>query len=223
MTVKWERLARLTLDAKSVTGSDSDKAEAAVVRAAERMDELRSQPLIVLVCDETGTCEVAERLEEKVWTDKNVSIATKAFRMVKMSPAAAAEEPLLKGLGKADPRLIFLDVARDKSVVLEGRRVKVRPIYSAMKKISKPFYKESIHWVVRKHVKLIAEFEKLYPRRNALRTRLAAVDDESSAADKLRKKLEAVEKSQAALREREAALWELTPRKAKSSAGKKST
>ncbi len=218
MQVKWDRVERLMPETGEVTGVDNESAEAAKKLADAKLEELRSRPLMVLVCDELGTCEVAERLEEKVWKDKKVALASKAFRMVRMSPEDAADESLLKGHGKADPRLIIMDLARDKVVVLESKRVDIRPIYNAMKKISKPFYKESLDGVVKKHVKLLSEYDKIHPRVQQARQRLtAAKDSDSSSAKKLKKKLEVLEGEQKKLREMESALWKLTPRASKKS------
>ena len=218
MRVKWDRVEHLGPNTGEVTGVDAEEAEAAKKLADAKMEELRARPLMILVCDELGTCEVAERLEDKVWKDQKVALATKAFRMVRMSPEAASEEALLKGHGKADPRLIFMDLARDKVVVLEGKRVDVRPIYSAMKKISRPFFKEALDGVVKKHVKLLSEYDKIHPRIQQARKRLTAEDNsESSSARKLKKKLETLESEQKKLRDVEASLWKLTPKASKRS------
>lgn len=187
------------------TGEDADEdAE------AERIDDTR--PWAVLICDEDDSCATAvDELETFVLSDEKVALAFRAFRTVKMTSESADKEPLLEKSGRAVPRLVLLDIAREKKSVMENKQLKAKKVYAALRKTSDRFYSEKLDKIVKAHIKILAEQDKLARAEVELIDKKEnAEDTQSSKYKKLSKELDELRETQEALRKDAGDLWSLT-------------
>ncbi len=202
-----ERLSRDTV----VTTGDYDEEDAAEDAELARIDETR--PWAVLICDEDETCATAvDELEAFVLSDEKVALGFRAFRTVKMTSEAADKEPLLEKSGKAVPRLVLLDIAREKKAVMANKQLKAKKVYAALRKTSDRFYNEKLDKIVKKHVKVLAEQDKLARAEVDLidKKEKEAEDTESKKFKKLSKELDELREKQEELRKEAGDLWTLT-------------
>lgn len=181
------------------------------------------KPVIVYVCDEAAGCEGFDKLEEVVLKDEKVALGMKGFKTVKMHPDHVAASPLLKGEGKAVPRMLVIEPTKMRVQVLEKGKLKASSLYSAMKKASSKVYKEKLAKVVDAHLKLLTEQDQLANAAKVLdgkAQRLA--DEDGKRAEKEREELkterEELSKKLAELKKEMQAIWKLTPKSAKKSA-----
>ncbi len=152
---------------------------------ARRQDELRARPLLVFVhtdpnaCDGKceGACQRYFDADEEVFGDEKVSLGSRAFRRLWMTPEDAAKEPLLANTTEHLPRLVILDIARDASVVVHGKGLKAKRFYGQLKKASDRFYRERLDGIVRKHLKMLGTYDKLAQRESAIQERLTRTKD----------------------------------------------
>ena len=169
----------------------------------------------MLICDEDETCATAvDELEAFVLSDEKVALAFRAFRTVKMTSEAADKEPLLKKSGKAVPRLVLLDIAREKKTYMQNKQLKAKKVYAALRKTSDRFYNEKLDKIVKKHVKILGKLDKLAREEVDLidKKEKKAEDTESSKYKKLSKELDELREEQEELRKEASDLWDLTAR-----------
>lgn len=182
---------------------------------SSREPELRwtDKPILVFVCDEASGCEGFDKIENIVLKDEKVALAMKAFRTLKMHPDHVAADPILEGRGRDVPRMILIDPTKMKIRVLESKKVKPSSLYSAMKKTAKGFWKESLDNVVKKHLKLMVEQDKLAKQLRTLQDKKQRLDEgEERKASEIAAEIEQVEAERNDLRAKKAELWKLTPK-----------
>lgn len=182
-------------------------------------DGLRARPLIVFVhldadlCegDCKGACERYYEADTSLFSDAKVSLATRAFRTVWMTPEEAAADPLLKDTGDQVPRLVVMDVARDKSAVTHSKGIKAKRFYAQLKKLSDRFYKQGLDKVVKKHLKLLDAYDKLAIRESGIQERLTRTTKLDKIHD-LEDDLDEVKDERQELDRQVEDLWRLTLR-----------
>jgi hypothetical protein len=222
--VSWERLERLSPKDAVVTGDEAEP-ENEAENAAEApsvderiLDPLLSRPLIVFVHDDpelcdgkcAGACQRYFDIEAQVFGREKILLAMRAFRPIRMTGEQAKAEPLLADVEPAAvPRLVFLDVARGRTVVLDGSRAKASRVYGEMKKMASVFYRERLDTVVKKHQKILGQHDKLAQEEFRVREQQSLTTDERRAK-KLEKQLDEIKEEQEELDRKVDDLWDLT-------------
>jgi len=178
------------------------------------------RPVIVFVDGPGSADEVIDKIETIVFKNEKIGLAMKAFRTVKIDPANAADDAYVSEHGKTVPRLLLIDPVKEKVKVLEAKRIKVSALYSAMKKVAAGFYKEKLDKVVKQHLRLLNERDKLASEMKRLQDRETRLADEDgpAAKRKLQKVVKEREDLTGELEElagQERDLWKLTPKAAK--------
>ena len=170
------------------------------------------------MCDDAASCDGVEKLEGVVFKDEKVALGMKAFRRIKMHPEAVAADPLLKGHGKAVPRMLLIDPVNVKISVLEKGRLKTSKLYKAMGKVASKVFKEKLDKVVKTHLNLLTEQDQLANAEKVLSGKVARLKDNAKKLKKVKKEQEEVRTKLADIRKKQAELWKLTPKKAKKKA-----
>lgn len=160
-----------------------------------------------------------ENLQDVVFKNEKVGLAMKAFEAVRVSPANADEDLILAGHGKTIPRILVVDPAKERVKVIEENKIKVSTLYKAMKSVAGKFYKEKLDKLVKSHLKMLNERDKLHNEEKVLREKQERIADESGhKAEKDRAEIEAeLEEVHTAIKELETKWkdhWKLTPRSA---------
>lgn len=220
LNVRWERLDRLSPRVRVLTGdvapTEDETPPAAPTREERMRDRLLQKPILVFVHDDPdrcdgscgGACQRMYDAEEQVFGQEKIQLAAHGFRMVRITPAAAAEEPLLEDATGDLPRVVLLDVARGTATVLDGSRLKASAVWSAMRKTADAFYDGRLETVVKQHMKLLAEHDKLGAEEYALTDRMAREDDDRKR-DRLGEELDDLHDAQRELDRQIADLWDL--------------
>ena len=174
------------------------------------------KPILIYVCDESTGCEAFDKIEELVLKDEKVALGMKAFRTLKMHPDNVEADPLLKGRGKGVPRMIFLEPSKMKFQVLEPKKVKASALFKAMKRAAKGYWKESLDKVVKTHLKLLVEQDKLANELKNLETKMERLEGESGdrKAKELAEEIAEAKVRRTELRAKKTDLWKLTPKHA---------
>lgn len=178
-----------------------------------------TKPVIVFVADASAPAESYDKLDEVVFKNEKVGLAMKAFRAVRMSPEQADEDLLLGGHGKTVPRLLVVDPVKERIQVLEDKKIKVSTLYKAMKSAAGRYWKEKLDSVVKDHIKLLNERDKLVNEEKVLREkegRLAEDDSPKALKDlaEVREALGDLGREMEKLNVKERDLWNLTPKDA---------
>lgn len=172
------------------------------------------RPCLVYVTHPGAGGEEDTKLEELVFASEKVGLAAKAFRTVKITPEDIENDAILAGEGKAVPRLIVVNPAKEKVAVLEKGKLKAGTLFKAMSKASSACYKEKLDKVVKTHLKILTEQDQLSNEVKVLREKLARLKKEGDKAkvklQKVEKELAAVEKEMKEVDQREKELWKLT-------------
>ena len=166
----------------------------------------------MFVCDEGGGCESLEKIEDIVLKDEKVALGMKAFRTVRMHPDHAAEEPLIAGEGSTVPRMVFVEPTKMKVTVLEEKKIKASALYSSMKRVAAVFYKEKLDKVVKSHLKILGEQDKLANEERNLASRKERLEGDDAKAKALEEELAALQAEKAELRRKKLEIWKLTPK-----------
>lgn len=175
------------------------------------------KPLIVFVYGSASADDNFDKIEEVVFKNEKIGLGMKAFRTLKITPDDAERDGLIGTRGKTIPRLLVIDPIKEKVKVLEAKKIKVSALYTTMKGVAKSFYKDSLEKVVKSHLKILNERDKLYHELKTLKDKEGRLAEKDTAAarrelEKLSKECEELEKEieEVAVRERE--LWQLRPR-----------
>jgi hypothetical protein len=182
-----------------------------------------TKPVIVYVCDEAAGCEGFDKLEEVVLKDEKVAIGMKAFKTVKMHPDDAELDPLLKGHGKALPRMLIINPTKMSVAVLEKGKLKASSLYSAMKKVSAAVYTDKLDKAVKSHLKFLTAQDQLVNRQKVLSGKAARVGTETGKSaerelKEIKKDQDEVNAELAVLRKATKARWTFTLKTKKKSA-----
>lgn len=197
-----------------MSGDSASEEGAEATASREPALKWTDKPMLIYVCDEGSGCEDFDKIEEIVLKDEKVALGMKAFRTLKMHPDDVSADPLLKDHGKGVPRMIFLEPNKMKFQVLEPKKIKSSALYKAMKKTAKGFWKESLEKVVKSHLKLMTEQDKLANEIKTLADKKDRLDeDDDQKAKAIAEEIEEVEGQRAELRTKKVDLWKLTPRK----------
>jgi hypothetical protein len=202
LSVSWESVTRVSqAPAPVVTGEDADETP---VPAAKP-----TRPVIAWVTD--GGSEF-DKLEEVVFKTEKIALGLKAFRTVKLSSEDAEQDPLLAGKGTEVPRILVVD-AESKVRALEKNRLTATGLFDAMKKSASTFYTESLDKIVKEHLKILTEIDKLSDVEALLSSKEAKLKQEG-ASDKemaeVKKDLEEARKQLEDLAAKQREIWKLT-------------
>ncbi|MDF1700235.1 MAG: hypothetical protein P1V36_03665 [Planctomycetota bacterium] len=214
INIQWRTAETISKVAKAVVSGDEASEETETV-SREPVLKWTDKPLLVFICDEASGCEAFDKIEELVLKDEKIALGMKAFRTVKMHPEHAAADPLLKDQGKGVPRMVFVNPAKMNFHVLEPKKVKPSALYSMMKRTAKGYWKESLDKVVKGHLKLLVQQDKLANQLKTLEAKKARVEekDDEKKLGSIAKEIAQVEEDRKALRAKKAELWKLTPKK----------
>ncbi len=145
--------------------------------------------------------------------DEKVALGMKAFRTVKMAPDHVELEPMIAEKGKTTPRMVFVEPTKMKVSVLEAKKIKAGALYKQMKKVASVFYKEKLDKVVKTHLKILTEQDKMANEERNLNEKKGRLDDNDNAkAKKIEKELAELREAKSELRKKKTELWKLTPK-----------
>jgi hypothetical protein len=194
-----------------VTGEAAAEPEPA---EAPSLFETFDRPLVVFVYGAASADDdTMDKIEDVVFKNEKVALGMKAFRAVRIAPEDAAKDPLIAGEGKDVPRVLVIDPVKEKITVLGPRKIKASKLFGAMKHAAKSCYDANLESIVKKHIKILNEQDKLAGEMKVLRdkeTRLAEDGDknEKKLAD-IREEIEAIEKEAQELATSQRELWKL--------------
>ena len=158
-----------------------------------------------------------DKIQEVVFKNEKIGLAMKAFHAYRISPEDADGDAILADQGKDTPRLLVVDPTKEKVTVLEEKKIKVSPLFKAMKGVSNRFYKEKLDKLVKTHLKLLTEQDQLANEVKVLADKKARLEEKGDKGkkdiEKLNEELAEVEKSLDEIKKKERELWELTPKK----------
>jgi hypothetical protein len=186
LSIGWQPAARVAPaeDAAVVTPSDGENGGKSGEgdKPADPPRRLADKPMLVYVADASGT-EGFDKVEKVVLTDDKVVIGSHAFRCIKMTPEQAAQDPILATAGKETPRIVLVSADYKDTVVLEGGKLSVGGLWSAMQTAYGKFYEGSLEKNVKALLKVLNEFDKIANERKVQDAKEAR-EDKPSAADK---------------------------------------
>jgi nucleoside diphosphate kinase len=173
------------------------------------------RPVLALVADPgIAMADFEGKLEEVVFKNEKVGLAMKAFRAVRISPDNAEKDPVLGGEGKTLPRILLVNPTKKDVVVLESEKIKAASLFKAMQKVADSFYEEKIEKVVKEHLRLLNDRDKLAGEEKNLRDKEARLAEEGEKSSKdleeVRKEIADLGKELEKLAAEERDLWKLT-------------
>lgn len=197
-----------------VTGEGADATDPEPT--ADSTPKLRwpDRPLLVYVCDDSGTCAESEKFEEIVLSDERVALGVRAFRCVKMNPDQVAEDEILADHGKSVPRVLVVDPAKLRVKVLETKDLKASKLYRTMKSASGKFWKQKLDKVVKEHLKLLTAIDRLANVDKTLADQETRASDDAKKLGKIKAERKEIGGQIAELAKQQTALWKLTPKSA---------
>ena len=177
------------------------------------------KPVVVFVADPTASMADFEKIQEIVFKNEKIGLAMKAFAAVRIAPENAEEDLILGGHGKTVPRVLVVDPVKERVKVIEEKKIKVSSVYKAMKGVAGKFYKEKLDKLVKGHLKILNERDKLHNEEKVLRENEERLADEKGAKaekdmKKIKGELEEVRTAIKELDDKQTELWTLTPKKA---------
>lgn len=197
-----------------VTGDEDGEAEAPAV--ADNSPQLKwiDRPILVYVCDDTSTCADSEKFEDIVLADEKIAIGVRAFRCVKMTPDQVAEDAILADHGKATPRVLCVEPTKMKVKVLEAKDLKASKLYKTMKSVAGKFWKQKLDSVVKSHLKLLTEQDRLANADKTLADKEARAADDEKKLAKVKAERKEIREQLEELTKEQTSIWKLTPKKA---------
>lgn len=218
LSIAWQTVKTITHPEKAVVTGESTGDDVADTTQESPL-LWTNMPIVVYVCDEAAGCEGFDKLEEVALKDEKVALGMKAFRRVKMHPDDVAANPVLKSEGKDVPRLLFIEPISLKVTVLEQKDHKTSKIFSTMKAVAGKFWKENLDKLVGDHIKLLTAQDQIVNAEKVIQdkmTRLRAEESKAKEKDiaELEKEQKSLHAEMAELREKQTALWKLTPKNA---------
>src|SRR5262245_51125756 len=125
-SVSWKSQERVSPNNDVVTAKDGDEkgAPAEVTRRAEK-------PMMVFISDPV-VVDAFDKIEKVVLVDDRVLIGSRAFTCIRLTPEQAAKDKLLASAGKETPRIVFVTEDYKDTLVLEGSKLSVGGLWSAM-------------------------------------------------------------------------------------------
>jgi hypothetical protein len=152
-SVKWTSKDRVTPETAVVTGTEEKSDVVAETRRADK-------PMMVFVTD-SAVVEGFDKIEKVVLTDDRVLIGSRAFACIKMTPEQAAKDKLLADAGKETPRIVFVTMDYKDTHVIEGSKLSVGGLWSAMQVQYKKAYEGNLETSVKAMLKVLVEFDKV--------------------------------------------------------------
>lgn len=185
--------------------SAGEEAEGAEPRLAEK-------PMFIYVTDGGGT-DGFDKIEKVVLDDNKVLVGMKAFKCVKMTPDAIADDPLLSGKSKDDRYFLFVSRDYETVKVLDGSKMKAKTTFSMLDKFAKKAYKGSLKKRVKEVLKLTLEYDKINNSKKVLEQKKAR-GVKAAEEKKIEKELEELAERQKKAEEKQAKLLTFELKKA---------
>ena len=163
LSIGWQPLARVSPSEPEsivVTPSDGEQAKPSDAAAAPAKAKSADKPMIVYVADAVAN-EGFDKVEKVVLTDDRVVVGTHAFQCIRMTPEQAAQDKLIAEAGKDTPRILVISADWKDVTVLEGGKLSVGGLWSAMQSHYKKFYEGDLEKNVKATLKVLGEFDKI--------------------------------------------------------------
>jgi hypothetical protein len=154
-SMKWDSRERVTPVGAVVTPKDGETQDA-IVEAPRRADK----PMMVYIAD-TAVVEGFDKIEKVVFTEDKILIGSRAFACIRMTPEQAAKDKLLADAGKETPRIVFVTVDYKDTLVIEGSKLSVGGLWSAMQAQYKKAYEGNLETMAKAMIKVLLEFDKV--------------------------------------------------------------
>jgi hypothetical protein len=222
LEIPWGDVTTLTQSV--VSGSTAITPKQAVDKDGVAFD-WQKPTLVWVYADDLKAGEFND-VTENVLIAEKICLGVKAFKTVKMSPAAADADALVSNNGTSVPRFVLIDHnSSTVEVVEDNKRARSKitqaTLYTAMTKISKLAYMEKIDTQVKENIKLLNEIDKLSGALKTLNDKLERY--EASDRDRHKEEIPVIKADIAAnlaatqaLIAKQNELWCMTPRKPKS-------
>jgi hypothetical protein len=207
LQISWESVARLSAaPLPQVTGISDQAPSTDGARKASGPD----RPVIVWIDDMDAGYD---KLQEVVFKNEKVALGIKAFRAVKMSEEDAKNDPLLADAGKDLPRLVLVQ-PDGKTTVLEKGRLTAGNLFTAMKRSAKTSYGVNLETLVKKHLEVLGELDKVTSEDEILAKKQERLQEDDGASarkdlDEVKREREALAEKLATLRTQQTEIWEI--------------
>jgi hypothetical protein len=155
-SVKWTSKDRVSPETAVVTGKEDKDAKEDAVVETRRADK----PMMIFISD-SAVVEGFDKIEKVVLTDDKVLIGSRAFTCIKMTPEQAAKDKLLADAGKETPRIVFVTVDYKDTQVIEGTKLSVGGLWSAMQVQYRKAYEGNLETIAKSMLKVLIEFDKV--------------------------------------------------------------
>ncbi len=167
------------------------------------------RPMMVYVMSDDPTDKETRTLESVAFKKDQIGVGAKFFRAIKMTAGDAAQDRIIKGAGKATPRIVLL--RRDYTVanVLEGNALSGGGIVKAMQQVVAKEYVSDFNTVVKEYMSHLLDLDRLESKKTALE------DQKRRLAEKANKSKEAKVARDEAEYKAEMAAWEAKESKLK--------
>jgi hypothetical protein len=220
LNIDWENLSTLT---PAVVSGETGSTPGSIKVVDDKGNEFDwSQPTVVWVYEDSPKPGAYDTVNEVIFKNEKVALGMKAFRRVRMSESQAAADAIVSSPGATAPRFILLDKTNDNVEIVEDNKktnckLSATTLYNAMQKVTKSAYIEKIDSVVKEHIKVLNEVDKLVNEAETLQDKLARAREAKNPSEKVIAKIEAdiAEnlKGQSDYAQKQIDMWSLTPRK----------
>jgi hypothetical protein len=218
LTTNWESAPRVSPTASKVVTPAEAKADDGSSASEPSADAPKPQratkPMVVYVTAGTSD-EGFDKVEKVILADDKVAIGLKAFRTIKMTPEDVANDPLLADKGKDVPRFLFISTDYADVDVVEGGKLSVGGVWTAMKNLARKSFKADFEKNVKEMKDVLGEWDKIAKARSVLDEKEKR-DDKPSPADvkKIQKEKEELEAREKKANERRDELMKWEPKEA---------
>lgn len=213
LQVRWQSVTTIVAPKRVVVTGDED-GEVEAPTATETGPQLKwiDRPILVYVCDDASACADSEKFEDIVLADEKIAIGVRAFRCIKMTPDQVSADAILADHGTATPRVLCVEPTKMKVKVLESKNLKASKLYKTMKSVAGKFWKEKLDSVVKSHLKLLTEQDRLANADKTLADKEERAADDDKKLAKVKAERKEIRKELAELSKQQGTIWKLTPK-----------
>lgn len=180
LSIRWESTSRVTPETAAVTTPAEGEEVSEEIEEAQK--PMADKAMLVYIVDESVSNEF-DKVESVILTDDKVAVGTKAFRCIKVPSSQAESDPLLADNGRETPRFVLITPDYETVKVVEGSRLSVSGLYSAMKSVAKKSYEQNFDKNIRELVRLLNEFDKINNERGLLDAKVERMGDKVTPSD----------------------------------------
>lgn len=206
LKIDWKSMPRIQPE-QVITGQSESKPEAAAAKL--------QKPLVIFIEEMASSIPQAggfDKINELVWTEDKIVIASKAFTCVKMSPEQASKDPIISKAFKEVPAVVMMDIDYD-ATTLEGEKIDISSVWNNMESLFKKAYKGNLEKMCKEMIKVLAEFDSINNDRKLLAAKKERTEKPSETDKKeWEKELKELDQRQKIAEKKKDDLLKLEPR-----------